>query len=410
MRVFIAMLAVLIGAVLLGLLANEDPGYVLIGRGYRTVEMSLALFATLAALLFGIGYLLIRSVVSTWEMPARWRRWKTRRRARKAHASSTKGLIELSQGHWAQAERALLKHARYSETPLLNYLSAARAAQKQNAPDRRDRYLSMAHSSMRGADFAVELTQAELQFAHGQQEQALATLVHLRSIAPNHPHVLYLLARVYEQLKSWGDLKDLLPSLRKHQVFNAAALTEIEKSVQSELLRIAAASHKPDNLRGSWQHVPRELRRDQDLIELYAGSLVEANLHDDAEAVLRDAIKHSWNIALVDLYGLSASGTPDKQLALAEGWLKGREHNPKLLLALGRLAVRAKLWGKARAYLEASIGAAPSSAAYRELGLLLEQLDESEAAAECFRKGLMLTEPAVQPEGIRTAPALPRAV
>lgn len=410
MRLFIAMLAVLIGAVLLGLFANEDPGYVLIGRGYRTVEMSLALFATLAVLLFATGYLLIRSVVRTWEMPARWRRWKARRRARKARASSTKGLIELSQGHWAQAERALLKHARYSETPLLNYLSAARAAQKQNAPDRRDRYLSMAHSSRKDADFAVELTQAELQFAHGQQEQALATLVHLRSIAPNHPHVLYLLARVYRQLKSWGDLKDLLPALRKHQVFNGPELTEIEKSVQSELLRIAAASHKPDKLRGSWQYVPRELRRDPDLIELYATALIEAGLHDDAEALLRDAIKHNWNIALVELYGRAAAATPDKQLALAESWLKGREQNPRLLLALGRLAVRARLWGKARAYLEASIGAVPSSAAYRELGLLLEQLEEPQAAAECFRKGLMLTEPGALPEDTKPAPALPRAV
>lgn len=64
-----------------------------------------------------------------------------------------------------------------------------------------------------------------------------------------------------------------------------------------------------------------------------------------------------------------------------------------LLLALGRLSLRNRLWGKARSYLEASIGASPRSAAYGELGRLLEQLGEQEAAREHYRKGLELLVP-----------------
>jgi HemY protein len=50
--------------------------------------------------------------------------------------------------------------------------------------------------------------------------------------------------------------------------------------------------------------------------------------------------------------------------------------------------MRNEIWGKARSYLENAIanGAAPE--AYAELGHLLEQLGEHEAAREVYRKGL----------------------
>ena len=59
-----------------------------------------------------------------------------------------------------------------------------------------------------------------------------------------------------------------------------------------------------------------------------------------------------------------------------------------LLLACGRLCLKSKLWGKARGYLEASIGVGPSAAAYRELGALLESMGEQRQAMECFKSGL----------------------
>lgn len=48
------------------------------------------------------------------------------------------------------------------------------------------------------------------------------------------------------------------------------------------------------------------------------------------------------------------------------------------------------LWGKARAYLEASIGNKELPETYKELGLLMEYLNEPKLAAEYFKKGLFL--------------------
>lgn len=388
MKLLVFILVVLCSAVVVGLLAYQDSGYVLIGRGHTTYELSLSLLITLWVSSVIALYIIIRLVLRTLNMPGQLRHWRQQSRTKKARKSSKLGLIELAQGHWRQAERALIKNVRYSDTPLLNYLSAARAAQKQSAPERRDHYLAMAHKSMPDADFAVELTQAELQMAHGQLEQSLATLVHLQSISPKHSHVLYLLARLYTLLKSWGDIKSLIPMLRKHKAMDEKELAELERTVYSELLTQAASN--ADSLIQTWQEVPRDLKQDASLIEVYAHHLIIADEHDTAENLLRDAIRKQWNVNLVYLYGLARASVPNRQLSHAEAWLKGHENHPVFLLTLGRLCLHNQLWGKARAYLEASIGNGPRPDTYKELGLLMDQLEEKDAAAECFRKGLLL--------------------
>lgn len=392
MRLLFFSLLTLLAAVALGLLAYEDPGYVMISRNDVSYELSLTLFLIMLAAAFATLYLLIRLASRTWKLPRDLRRWRRRRRIKKAHRVSVRGLIELAQGHWPQAEKDLIKYAEYSEAPLLNYLSAARAAQKQHAHERRDYYLAQAHKSTPDADFAVQLTQAELQLVHGQLEQALATLVHLQSISPKHTHVLLLLMRLYEKLQSWGDLRNLLPALKKQKVITEEQHRDLSIRVYSELLEITARAGHADKLEHFWQELPRNLRQDTRLIKRYAHHLIELQQFDTAVEVLRPAINQHWDPDLIYLYGKAKSSKPERQLAQAEGWLKGHEQNAILLLTLGRLCLYNQLWGKARSYLEASIGSDPFPETYRELGLLLEQLDERDKAAECYRKGIMLGE------------------
>ena len=86
------------------------------------------------------------------------------------------------------------------------------------------------------------------------------------------------------------------------------------------------------------------------------------------------------------------AGAPDptKQLKRAEIWLAKHGDDPDLLLAAARLCLRNELWGKARSYLETVISLRPTAEAYQEYGRLLNQLGETDAAAEAFREGLGL--------------------
>jgi HemY protein len=410
-RLFIA-LVVLIAAIVVALVVMQDPGYLLLTYGQWTVETSLALAVLLLLLGFFALYYLIRFLTGMRNLPGRMRAWRAGRQALRARSAMTRGLIHLAEGHWEKAEKLLLK-ARHSETPLLNYLAAARAAQQLGAHERRDQYLKLAHQSMPDADVAVGLTQAELQIAHHQMEQALATLTHLRTLAPRHGYVLKLLMHLYRELRDWDRLHELLPELRKRGVAGNAELDELEVQVHAALLERQARERDLTALQLVWNRMPRRFRETPPLLREYAMHLMLLNANATVEPLLREAIRNGWQDDLVYLYGQLHGPDPDRQLAAAEAWLKSRPDDPVLLLSLGRLARRNHLWGKARSYLEASIGSAPAPETYHELGGLLEQMKDKDAALTCYRQGADL---AVQLRGLGitrasgdTDPSLPTA-
>lgn len=385
-----AVLLTLIVSVLLALAARHDPGYVLITRGGWTVETSLVVLLIAVIALFAALHLLLRTIANTRALPKRLAAWRERRRALKARRATHRGLIELAEGHWERAEALLTKGAEHAEVPLLNYLGAARAAQKQCSDERRDHYLSMAHRVMPEAELAVGLTQAEVQLSHGQLEQALATLVHLRRVAPKNAHVLYLLKRLYERLGSWEDLAGLLPGLRRHKVVEPGELDRLERRVYRALLAQAANEDGIETLRHAWMRVPRPLREDPELLAGYVQQLVAAGQNREGEQLLREELRKGWEPLLGSLYGRIEGPAPNHQLEQAEQWLKEYGERPELLLTAGRLAQRNQLWGKARSYLEAAVGLQPSAETLQELGALLERMGEPGAAADCFRRGLAL--------------------
>lgn len=391
MKYLFSFFAVIFIAVSAGLLAHKDSGYVLFGRGYDTVEMSLSLFLVILLLSYFLGYIAVRFIFRTWTMPKQLKQWRHAQQAEKARNVSLKGLINLSQGQWKKAERLLTRSVKNSDMPLLNYLSAAKAAQKQNSPERRDHYLALAHKSMPDADFSVKLTQAELQFAHGQNEQALATLVHLHSLSPKHPHIMVLLSQLYKELNSWQDLKKLLPQLRKYKVYPEKELLELEKETYLALIQQINQKSDADKLPILWQSISKELKKDTVLLEAYCNQLIQLEKNDEAELILRNFLRKNWNPNLVKLYGLVKSSQLEKQLVFAESLSKDHDNHPILLLTLGRLCMYNDLWGKARAYLEASLGNRESPETYKELGLLMEYLNEPKLAAEYFKKGLFLS-------------------
>jgi HemY protein len=391
-------------AIVLTLWVKEDNGYVLIGYGEWTVEGSLALFTLANLLLFLLLYLLLRSLARIWSIPRGLSAWRGRRCNRRAQKALTQGLVELSEGHWKVAEKQLVRYAHQSETPLLNYLAAARAAQLQGEDGRRDHYLQQAHQSMPMADVAVGLTQAELQLAHQQYEQALATLTHLRSLAPKHVYVLRLLRRLYESQEEWQQLEALLPELRKRKVADAGDLDALElRLVEQRLQRVAQKSGE-EGLRQAWGELSASLRRRAELIGAYSRLMLAEGRGELVESLLADALRSQWSESLLRLFGAIERGDPAQRLELAESWLRDRREDPLLLFILARLCLQNKLWGKARSYFEASIAIEPNADAYRELGALLEQMDEPAAALDCYREGLRCATESRQPSAPAALP------
>lgn len=388
MRWLLTSLLVLAAAVGAALLLHRYPGHVAVELGPWLIETSAAIAVIGLALVVVAIYLLLRVLGLVAKGPRVFARNTVGRRADRARRALERGLIEMAEGRWEAAEKLLVRDAEWSQTSLLNYLGAARAAQQIGAYERRDRYLRAAIEDNPEADVAVSLTQAELQLAHHQNEHALATLNRLHALQPRHTYVMKLLSRLYLELEDWEQLAAMLPELRRSGAVSGQRLQELEHKVADG--RLAAAPADADALRAIWSELPKSVRESADAIQRYARRLQEAGAADEAEKRLRQYLNKHWDERLVREYGLLRTSDTGRQLGHAEHWAKSRSQSPLLLLTLGRLSVRQRLWGKARSYFESSLGAQPRAETCHELAELLEQLGETGVARDYYRQGLEL--------------------
>jgi len=358
-----------------------DPGYVVISfRGYL-VEMSVPVLAGLAVALV-LSVWLIRKIIVA---PRRLGEAAGRYRSARSGQKLTKGMIAVAEGNFARGEKMLGRAASTSDSPLFNYLQAARAAHLQGLDERRDEWLRLAYKDTPEAANAVLLTQAEFQLDREQYEQALATLRRLEEDSKDHAHALALMGRLYYRLDDWSALAELLPRLRKNTQIKPHTLEKWTIRVHREALDKAADAQVLDH---DWKAVARNLKKDPTLLESYYTGLMRVGMHDRAEKELASALKSNWRGPLVRLFGLVEATDTTKQLKRAEGWLKNHGEDPDLLLAAARLCLRNELWGKARSYLETVISMRPTPEAYQEYGALLGQMGEADAAADAYRDGL----------------------
>ncbi len=292
------------------------------------------------------------------------------------------------EGNWIEAETELLAGLRYADAPLLNYLGAAIACQARGNTEKRDEFLAAAHQSTPQQTLAIGVTQAYLQHLAGQSEQCLATLTELRNHHPKHRPVLQLLARIYTELRDWTGLIELIPDLRQQQALDPKEIDALEVQAHRELLALSLPSGSAEVLARAWKAVPKALQRHPQLVAMYARQLMQQGQMDEAEATVRAAIEANWDERLVELYGQVRASDATEQLTHIESWLGAHADSAALLLAAARVALANGMKPKARGYLERCLAHRGPVEAYRELGLLLEQLGETDKAREYFRRGL----------------------
>ncbi len=391
-RLFLACMLALVAGVVMVSLLEKEPGYILIAYGQTTIEMSVWTGIGLALGGFFLLYLLLRSWRTTRRLPRKVGRWMDGRSLRVSHNRTNRGLIAFTEGRWERARKTLVQVAERSDAPLIYYLLAARASHALGEDKEQEKYLQKAEQSTSGADLAVGLTQAEFQLERGQLEQALATLMRVRAVSSSHPVALKLLAETYEGLDDWSHLRKLLPDLRRADVMGSQQLRDLERKVYVALLEEAGASagNSSAELEKTWKLLPKNLASDADMESLYAGLLVQAGAHQQAEKFLRKSLKKSWDDKLVHWYGLVRSDDLARQLQTAEDWHKERPNSAELLLCMGRLAVAKQSLADAQQYFESSLKLSNKPETCAELGSLLARMGKAEASVDYFQQGLQV--------------------
>jgi HemY protein len=376
----------------------ESSGYVLIAFGNYTIDMSLWTLAVLVLVLWVLLRLVKYLLRVMIEPGQKFFRNRVSVRDQRYRVRTAKGLLQFVEGRWHQARNSLKRAAKYSDMPLVNYLAAANAAYELGDKEDVNRLLVKAEQVAPDGELAIGLVQAKMYLHDKQYEEALAIIQRLYQREPDHPLVLRLLERAYCGLKDWQRLEKLLPDLRRFKAYDKPGLLSVESEVYSSLMVALAAQAKRSGktedtgaLVQLWQEMPGDIRAEKQVLLSYISSLHQLGESNLAESLLRKALKSHWDDALVRLYGLVGGDDPQKQLIIAEAWLRERPNDPELMLALGRLSQRNQLWGKARDYLESSLVLRAQPDACAELARLMVQLGEHEKSAQYYQQGLMLS-------------------
>jgi HemY protein len=395
-RAALLLVLVVAAATALGLAIVEHSGYVLLAWKGLRYESSLWVFLLLIVvtvlLLWTLRWLVRLLLVSGGLVNP----WSRRQRGRRQQLAADKGLLDLIEGRWERAVRHLRLAADGERQPLMYYLGAARAAHKLGRVEESEELLEQALRRQPQAELAIALTHAELQRDQGNLQGALDTLQAMRERHPRHHLVLEQLQRTLVERGDWAALLDLLPELRKTKVLEGEALAELERKVW--IARLQAAGEQGLNqgevalqpLTAAWQQLSSSQRQDAELLLAYAGQLRALGAQEEAEEVLRKALKQGYDARLMRLYGQLRGRDPARQLQTAEGLLKQHPQDPLLLLSLGRLCLQNGLWGKAREYFEISLEFSRSAETCAELARLLASQGDAEGSNRLLQEMLVL--------------------
>jgi len=368
---------------------RAETGYVLVAWRDWILETSLLGFlASVAAGVF-LLYWGVKGFFALLRLPSTIQGAIVQRREKRAQASFEAGLLKLLEGRWTAAEIDLVRRAADHPSPALNYLLAARAAQRAGTAARRDQYLELAAAQGDGPAFATQLLRAELQF---EQDAAAAVplLQELRQQDPAHPYVVELLARAHARSGQWEPLRLLLSGSEAARALLPARYRALYARALCEALAQAGTSARLDALKALWDAAPAPMRAVPEVRQAYARGLARLGADAEAAAQITQMLRAEWDGVLVGLYGELSGLDPVTQLAAVEGWLTQQGEKPELLLAAGQVCTRNQLWGKARSYLDSALRLQPTPAAFLALAQLCEKTRQPEDAALFYRRGLEL--------------------
>jgi HemY protein len=353
----------------------DDPGYVLLRlRGWKveTTVVAAVLILLLAWALLVVLWRLLR-----WPFGA-----FSRRHRRLSQQRMGDGLIALVEGRHGDAERDLNRASRLDSLRGPALLAAAESASRRGEHGRALEALNQASQS---APQAARVLRARLLRREGKPAEALALLIpesDKGTLTPGGWRELALAALASGDLRR---AREALDPLQKSGALGSRAYAALEVQVMTAVINAA-----PDgaSLNTLWSQLPKAQRRVPAVIDAYARRAASFGLSLPAMDEVESALRREWSPLLIETYGMLAGDDIEARLRRAEGWLDAHPNDANLLLTLGRMCVRLKLWGKARQHLERSLALTPNAAAWEALGDTFAGQGDAEQAQRCYRNAL----------------------
>ena len=374
-------------AVALAVIAHNPAFVLLVYPPYR-IELSLTLFVVLLLLTFVSGYVLVRLITGVLQLPAYVRKFRLDRAQTRARKSLDEELGAFFEGRYADSEKAANRAIESGDSSTLHPVIAARSAHELREFKRRDAYMSAAEGKTIGDTSMRLMTTGKFLLDQRDPRGALAALQELRdSGVKGHLGALSLELKAHQQAGNWDDVLNVLYQLEKRAGIDAALASQLRQ--QAWLGKIRQQKDLA-GLTTCLKNMPADFKQRNKIAAAAARALNQYGGGSFAQRLLTDSLDAQWSSELVALYGDCLSSDAVAQIEQAEKWLAQHSQDAGLLLALGKLCMHQKLWGKAQSYLDASNSISPSHAAYTALGKLAERLGKSGEALRYRQQAMAL--------------------
>lgn len=378
-------------AVAVALGARLNDGYLLLVVPPWRVEVSLNLFIVALLALFMAFYAAMRLLGATFGLPRRVREYRARRLRDQAGLVFQDAVRLLFEGRFGQAMKKATEAHGNGTAPGLSALIAARAAQRMREPEKQQYWLEHAKTDDPRTEAATLMLDAEMANEERRFVDALAALSHLQGKQGRHIAALRLELRARQGTGDWDGVLRLVRQLAKRDALPLEVASEVR--TQAHLANIAKRRNDAVQLIAYLRSLPED-ERGRRVALAAARALVEAGAEADAQKLIEAALDsgdgEKWQSELAAIYGRLAGGESTARIARAEAWLRRHPDDATLLIALGRMCQRQRLWGKAQSYLEASLAVTPTQEAHLELARLLDQLDKASEANKHYRASAQL--------------------
>ncbi len=364
-------------------IAAQNPAYVqLVYPPYR-IEVSLTIFIVFSLLSFVTGYWLVRLTISFLSLPENVRLFRLERAQAKTRKLMDQMLGAFFEGRYADAEKAAERAIKSGDATTLHSIIAARSAHELHEFKKRDAYLADVEGKKPGDSTLRLMAATSFMLDEHDPGAALKVLQELHNSGVNkHPGALTLELRAQHQAGNWDEVLKLLDQLKKLKAIDPD--DEAQMRQQAWLNKIRIQEDLP-GLTACLKTVPADIRRLSKFAVTAANALIELGGCAQAHKLLTDSLNSQWDSELVALYGNCPTGDVLTQIEQAEKWLRLHDQEAGLLLALGKLCMHQKLWGKAQSYLDASISLKPSRAAFEALGRLADILGKTDDASRNYQ-------------------------
>mgnify|MGYP001374559802 FL=1 len=385
MRALIWLIALFALAAGLAMVAGLNQGYVLMVLPPWRMQLSLNFFLLLALGGFLLAYFLLRLFSRTVALPSRVSSWRERRRRDKGGKALRDALLALFEGRYAQALKAAAAAHAAGNQPGAAALVAVRAAHALNDENRYRHWLAAAEQEGEEIRVARLMTEAELALKDHRFAEAQERLQSIEIEGSGRIAAERLGVEAAAALGNWEELLRLARQLRKHKGLTAEQAAPLLR--RAHLGRMREIGADGALLAAYWQDIPGEEQRDRLLVEEAAPLLAAAGQGALLRPALERMLDERWDSGLARLYAECAANPDDAVACLikAEGWLKSHPDDGNLLYALGQLSLTAQLWGKAKGYLEASLGIEPALETRLALAHLFEKIEQSDEAQLHYR-------------------------